>query len=169
MVTGFFSEQEIASRVWCEACLARASCCQCDNDGCSHCGLKQAGRLEAAIGMELPLEMLEKVDELREWAKENGPKAECALFCAFHPPVAALDERARRIPGLGFNPTGVDDIDIGRARRTLIALRDAFLMPTIWDAEMTVLFSHTIMALHDILTTYTVTGLETDGAGEETG
>ena len=51
----------------------------------------------------------------------------------------------------------------------LIQVRDAFLMPTLWDPERVVLFSHAIASLHEILSTCMVTGLETDGVGEETG
>lgn len=122
-----------------------------------------------ALGWELPAEMALYVEVLRQWAAREGPRAECALFCAFHPPIAALDVQARRVPGVGFNPTGVEDGEIGRARRTLILVRDSYLMPTIFDAEYAVLFSHAIAALADILGRALVTGLETDGVGEETG
>jgi hypothetical protein len=139
MVTGFFSEEEVAPLT---------------------------GK---AIGMELPEVMAAKVQVLREWAKKEGERAECALFCAFHPPIAEIDAKTGRAQGSGFNPTGVNEMDVAHARRTLIRIRDAFLMPTIWDAELTVLFSHAIAALHDLQTRCMVTGLETDGAGEETG
>ena len=142
MVTGFFSEEEIAPV------------------------LPLSGK---ALGMELPEVMAAKVQVLREWARKEGERAECSLFCAFHPPIAAIDAKARAVQGEGFNPTGVTEEDVAHARRTLIRIRDAFLMPTIWDAELTVLYSHTIAALYDLQTRCMTTGLETDGVGEETG
>jgi hypothetical protein len=118
--------------------------------------------------MDLPPEVAAKVEELRAWAREHGSKAGCALFCAFHPLLVEIEGRVRLHEG-GYNPTGVDDIELGRARRTLVALRDAFLMPSLWDSESTVLLTHTIALLHRVLSDCLQTGLETDGVGEETG
>lgn len=125
----------------------------------------------AALGMELPGEVLEKLRWLRAWGEEHGQKAQTALFCAFHPWLADIDlrERERSREGVGFNPTGIEDVDLVRARLTLIQLRDAFLTATLWNPEYTVLFSHAIGALHEILQEALVSGLETDGVGPETG
>lgn len=123
-----------------------------------------------ALGMMVPPEVLERLRWLRGWGDEQGSKAQAALFCAFHPWLADIDLRERqKAAEVGFNPTGLEDIDIVRARLTLIQLRDAFLTTTLWNPEYTVLFSHAIGALHEILKGALITGCETDGVGPETG
>jgi len=122
-----------------------------------------------AIGRVFPSDVLSSVEALRDWARDNGPSAERALCCAFLPALAEQDAKARSAPGGFFNPTGVEDGDVHAARKTLILIRDAFLMPTIFNAEWVVLFSETIKALHDIVTEAMVDHMATDGVGPETG
>ncbi len=132
-------------------------------------GVEPEGPVGKAFGMELPPAVAESVESLQKWAACIGPKAECALFSAFFPPIAEIDAKARESGCGAFNPTAVEDVDVARARATLIQLRDAFLMPSIWNPDYVVMFSHVIAALHQILLEAIVTGLETDGVGPETG
>lgn len=129
----------------------------------------EAEAMGAGLGMELPAEMAEHVGALRRWAAERGPKAECAVFCAFLPAVAEIDREGHEVPYRGFNPMGVQDGDVARARLTLIQIRDSFLMPSFWEPEKVVLLSHAIAELHDILAHCVLSGAETDGVGRETG
>jgi hypothetical protein len=124
-----------------------------------------------ALGMEVPEEVLGRLRWLRNWGNEHGQKAQAALFCAFHPWLADIDlrERERAEGGVGFNPTGIEDVDLVRARLALIQLRDAFLTATLWNPEYTVLFTHAIEALGAILRDAIVSGCDTDGVGPETG